>query len=70
MLFCADEKEEVRHLPPIVPVVFYQGETRWQHATEFSELFTGPAAALAAGERILHRPPRRAGSLTCGVRTW
>ena len=42
MLFCADEKEEVRHLPPIVPVVFYQGETRWQHATEFSELFAEP----------------------------
>ena len=26
-------------LPPIVPVVFYQGKRRWRHAREFAELF-------------------------------
>ena len=28
------------HLRPIVPLVFYQGERRWRHACEFSELFS------------------------------
>ena len=35
----SDEAEEPPDLPPIVPLVFYQGESRWRHATEFSELF-------------------------------
>lgn len=26
-------------LPPILPVVFYQGETRWNYSTEFADLF-------------------------------
>ena len=29
-------------MPPIVPLVFYQGESRWQHATQFSDLFAKP----------------------------
>ena len=33
----ADEKRA--ELPPIVPVVFYQGERRWLHAREFAEQF-------------------------------
>ena len=33
----ADKKR--RELPPIVPVVFYQGKRRWRHAREFGELF-------------------------------
>ena len=33
----ADEQRP--ELPPIVPVVFYQGERRWRHAREFAELF-------------------------------
>ena len=33
----ADNKR--RELPPIVPVVFYQGRRRWRHAREFGELF-------------------------------
>ncbi len=33
----ADEKRA--ELPPIVPVVFYQGKRRWRHALEFAELF-------------------------------
>ena len=36
------EAEETPDLPPIVPLVFYQGESRWRHATEFSELFAEP----------------------------
>ena len=28
-----------RRLRPIVPLVFYQGPSRWRHATEFAELF-------------------------------
>ena len=34
----ADDKRP--QLPPIVPVVFYQGERRWRHAREFAELFS------------------------------
>ena len=37
------EAKETPDLPPIVPLVFYQGESRWHHATEFSELFAEPA---------------------------
>ena len=33
----ADNKRA--ELPPIVPVVFYQGKRRWRHAREFAELF-------------------------------
>ena len=33
----ADKKRP--ELPPIVPVVFYQGKRRWRHAREFVELF-------------------------------
>ena len=33
----ADNKRP--ELPPIVPVVFYQGKRRWRHAREFAELF-------------------------------
>ena len=33
------EAKETPELPPIVPLVFYQGESSWRHATEFSELF-------------------------------
>ena len=36
------EAKETPDLPPIVPLVFYQGESRWHHATEFSELFAEP----------------------------
>ncbi len=35
----SDEGKETPELPPIVPLVFYQGESSWRHATEFSELF-------------------------------
>ena len=35
----SDEGKERPELPPIVPLVFYQGESSWRHATEFSELF-------------------------------
>ena len=35
----SDEAKGTPDLPPIVPLVFYQGESRWRHATEFSELF-------------------------------
>ena len=34
----ADDKRP--ELPPIVPVVFYQGKRRWRHAQEFAELFS------------------------------
>ena len=37
------EAKETPDLPPIVPLVFYQGESRWHHTTEFSELFAEPA---------------------------
>ena len=37
----ADEQRP--ELPPIVPVVFYQGERRWRHAREFAELFADDA---------------------------
>src|SRR5690606_5162606 len=31
-------------LQPVVPVVVYHGRARWQIATDFTELFTGPIA--------------------------
>ena len=37
----ADEQRP--ELPPIVPVVFYQGERRRRHAREFAELFADDA---------------------------
>jgi len=30
-------------LRPIVPLVFYQGESRWRYSTEFTDLFAGDA---------------------------
>ena len=33
-------------LRPIVPVVFYQGARRWNHSTEFADLFTEAARGL------------------------
>ena len=38
----SDEAEETPDLPPIVPLVFYQGESRWRHTTQFSDLFAKP----------------------------
>ncbi len=37
------ERKEARHLRPILPLVFYQGPTGWQHSRQFADLF--PAAA-------------------------
>ena len=40
--FLRSDAEGTPDLPPIVPVVFYQGASRWRHATEFSDLFAKP----------------------------
>ena len=36
------DAEGTPDLPPIVPLVFYQGESHWRHTTEFSDLFAKP----------------------------
>jgi predicted transposase/invertase (TIGR01784 family) len=33
------QKPEQSELPPILPVVFYQGASEWRHSTEFAALF-------------------------------
>ena len=38
---------ERRQLRPIIPVVFYQGERRWPHSTEFADLFPENARRLS-----------------------
>ena len=38
----SDEAKGTPDLPPIVPLVFYQGKSRWHHATQFSDLFAEP----------------------------
>ena len=43
-----------RELRPIVPVVFYQGAQRWNHSTEFSDLFPESARALLWVPRFTH----------------
>ncbi len=48
----ADKKR--RELPPIVPVVFYQGKRRWRHAREFGELFAAAAREWPWTPRFEH----------------
>ena len=48
----ADNKR--RELPPIVPVVFYQGKRRWRHAREFGELFAAAAREWPWTPRFEH----------------
>ena len=45
---------ERRQLRPIVPVVFYQGERRWTHSTEFADLFPEVARGLPWVPRFNH----------------
>ena len=42
------------HLRPIVPLVFYQGERRWRHACEFSELFSADVRQWPGVPRYAH----------------
>ena len=45
---------ERRQLRPVVPVVFYQGERRWTHSTEFADLFPEVARGLPWIPRFNH----------------
>ena len=45
---------ERRQLRPVVPVVFYQGERRWSHSTEFADLFPEVARGLPWVPRFNH----------------
>ena len=59
------------HLRPILPIVFYQGRSRWRHATEVAELFAPPVREWPWVPRFSHllidqsqvRPPTVRGRL-------
>uniref|UniRef100_A0A7C1JX66 Rpn family recombination-promoting nuclease/putative transposase n=1 Tax=Caldilinea aerophila TaxID=133453 RepID=A0A7C1JX66_9CHLR len=48
------ERPEQSELPPIVPVVFYQGERAWRYSTEFVELFAESVRAYDFLPRFAH----------------
>lgn len=41
-------------LPPILPVVFYQGESKWNYSTEFADLFPEMARNWSFVPRFAH----------------
>jgi predicted transposase/invertase (TIGR01784 family) len=45
------EQEDLR---PIVPLVFYQGRSRWQHSTEFADLFDDEMQEYSFTPRFAH----------------
>ena len=49
-----DADDQRAELPPIVPVVFYQGERRWLHAREFAEQFAEAARGWPWTPRFEH----------------
>jgi predicted transposase/invertase (TIGR01784 family) len=48
------DRPDQTQLSPILPLVFYQGKRRWQHSTEFADLFPEVARAWSFVPRFTH----------------